>query len=101
MRILDKIAVFKNENGFFSKRNRLLSYGYKSIGSGDGGIMMGLYANEMYMDTETGEVLSAKDLMAEYAKNRFEIYTSSGAETFTQWIENCISPNGFLKRVVL
>lgn len=101
MRILDKITISKNGNGFFSKRNRLLRYRHKSIGAGDGGIMMGLYANEMYMDTETGEVLSVQGLMAEYAENQFEIYISSGAETFTQWLGNCLSPNGFLERVVL
>ena len=72
MRFLDFIALPVSVNGFFQKRESLMRAGYKRIGAGEGSLILGL-ADEMYLDTETGELVSVQDLMSEYAQHRYEI----------------------------
>lgn len=52
-----------------------------------------------YLDTETGEILDESQLFDEYCANAEEIQESSGAKTFSQWLENCTRKNGFLEIV--
>lgn len=53
----------------------------------------------MYKDTESGAIISRKELFLEYLLNREEIEAESGAKTFVEWLGNCTSKNGFLMEV--
>ncbi len=98
MRFLDFIALPVSVNGFFQKRESLMRAGYKRIGAGEGSLILGL-ADEMYLDTEMGKLVSVQDLMSEYAQHRYEIEESSGAKSFSEWLSNAVAKNGFLERV--
>ena len=95
--IIDKVCLIISRPGVVTMLHALKKVGYRTCGTGEGAIIVSLDSDETYMDTETGEVLSAQQLMREYAEHRYEIESSSGARTFSEWLANCLGKNGFLE----
>lgn len=52
-----------------------------------------------YRDTESGKIYDEIELLAEYLENAADIYESSGARYFWEWLRNATDKNGFLEVV--
>ena len=53
--------------------------------------------SNLYRDTETGEIIPVEQLRADYDALASEGMTD--AQTFGQYLRNCLDKNGFLEEV--
>lgn len=52
---------------------------------------------KMYHDTELDIFYTEEEMHRIYEENAADIYESSGAATYAEWLRNCTSKNGFIE----